>query len=228
MWPLVQIVLFIFTSIIFHICVTDPNTSSANDHVPDEGVGATYVTKYTPVISKTLMWIITLYQVLYLFLQAFLPSFIPILYPQISMMINPLPWTPTAIIGFLIMIIGGLGRIWCYKTLGRLFTFQISIRDSHKLIKTGPYAYMRHPSYTFAGILLIGFLLVHRRIFNFFPNTLFIEYIFNYTTGFILLGVGILFAIRRVKLEEEGLLKTFGNEWNQYAAKTKRFIPKLF
>jgi protein-S-isoprenylcysteine O-methyltransferase Ste14 len=43
-------------------------------------------------------------------------------------------------------------RYICYKTLGRLFTYEVSILPNHKLITSGPYAIVRHPSYVSAAI----------------------------------------------------------------------------
>jgi len=125
------------------------------------------------------------------------------------------------------MIVGGLGRIWCYKTLGRFFTYEITIRRSHKLIKTGPYAYVRHPSYTFVCFLVVGMLLVHQRFVNFFPNQKWAENMFS--PGGILIScmIPILSLSRRVPREEEELKKTFGKEWIEYASKTRRFIPGI-
>lgn len=38
-------------------------------------------------------------------------------------------------------------RVWCYKTLGKHFRFEVSIQTRHKLITSGPYSFVRHPSY---------------------------------------------------------------------------------
>ena len=45
--------------------------------------------------------------------------------------------------------------------MGRMFTFEMSIRRDHKLVTSGPYGVVRHPGYT--GILLVvsGMLLLH-------------------------------------------------------------------
>ncbi|CAO3574577.1 unnamed protein product [Mortierella alpina] len=39
-------------------------------------------------------------------------------------------------------------RKWSFVTLDRFFTYQLTIRSGHKLVQTGPYKYLRHPSYT--------------------------------------------------------------------------------
>ncbi|KAG0357886.1 hypothetical protein BG005_003001 [Podila minutissima] len=55
-------------------------------------------------------------------------------------------------------------RKWSFVTLDRFFTYQLTIRSGHKLVQSGPYTYLRHPSYT--GALMTGFgsfmLLFHR------------------------------------------------------------------
>lgn len=39
-------------------------------------------------------------------------------------------------------------RYICYTKLGPLYTFEVSIQPGHKLVTTGPYAYVRHPAYS--------------------------------------------------------------------------------
>ena len=164
---------------------------------------------------KTQMWLFTAYEIYCLFPQIWNPS------------LDILPVTSSVILGFLLAIIGGLGRIWCFRTLGKFFTFKVTIRDSHKLIQAGPYAYVRHPSYTFATILIIGMFFIHRRFFNLFENRLYIDYIFNPVIQIIIFGLGAFIGIKRIRCEEAELSKTFGNEWLRYVQKTKRFLPKL-
>ncbi|KAF9206325.1 hypothetical protein BGZ59_011736 [Podila verticillata] len=43
-------------------------------------------------------------------------------------------------------------RKWSIVTLARFFTYRLTIRTHHKLVGTGPYRYLRHPSYT--GLLI--------------------------------------------------------------------------
>jgi protein-S-isoprenylcysteine O-methyltransferase len=39
-------------------------------------------------------------------------------------------------------------RSWAYITLGKFFSMHIETQDQHQLIESGPYKYLRHPSYT--------------------------------------------------------------------------------
>ena len=53
------------------------------------------------------------------------------------------------------MIIAGLAfRAWAVNTLGKYFTATVQIVEDHKLIRTGPYGIVRHPSYAGAFIAL--------------------------------------------------------------------------
>jgi protein-S-isoprenylcysteine O-methyltransferase Ste14 len=227
MFPLLQIFLLIFTTLLFHIGITNPNISSTNDYTPNEGAGLTFTVFLGPKLGKILIWISTLYQVVYLYLQVFSPASISTFFSQTSMSINPLALTLTSILGYIFMIVGGLGRIWCYRTLGKFFTFNLTIRNSHKLIKSGPYAYVRHPSYTFASILTLGMFLVHQRMVNFFPNNRWVQVQFGPLGFLACCTIVTLLFYRRIPREEEELSKTFGKEWSEYASKTKRFIPKI-
>ena len=74
-------------------------------------------------------------------------------------------------LGAFMIILGGYIRFICFRALGRLFTFEMSIRDEHELITDGPYSIVRHPSYTGAVLTLMGIICWHSspvRIFGIF------------------------------------------------------------
>ena len=45
-------------------------------------------------------------------------------------------------------------RAWSIITLGRFFQYSIGIQSGHTVVTTGPYRFVRHPSYT--GLLIIA------------------------------------------------------------------------
>jgi protein-S-isoprenylcysteine O-methyltransferase Ste14 len=222
-----HICLLIFTTLLFHIGVRNPNRSSTNDYVANEGTLFKFIVLLMPIFGQCLLWISTTFQVIYLFLCFSSANFVSIFISQVSLSTDALPLTPISLFGFLLMIIGGFGRIWCYQTLGTFFTYEITIRSSHKLIRTGPYAYVRHPSYTFAILLTIGMFLVHQRIGHFFPHSSWLQIQLG-PIGLIGLCVMLMFFIRRrVTHEEKALDKQFGKQWTDYVSKTHGFIPHL-
>ncbi|KAI0337428.1 hypothetical protein BDW22DRAFT_1364051 [Trametopsis cervina] len=64
--------------------------------------------------------------------------------------------SPESVVGCGLAVGGALLRMWCYRTLAKAFTFELSVKDGHKLVQSGPYAYVRHPSYTGYYALMIG------------------------------------------------------------------------
>lgn len=64
--------------------------------------------------------------------------------------------SPVLILGALATLFGALIRVACFRALGPLFTFELSITPSHSLFTTGPYAWVRHPSYTGIYLTLLG------------------------------------------------------------------------
>jgi protein-S-isoprenylcysteine O-methyltransferase Ste14 len=114
-----------------------------------------------------------------------------------------------ALIGFLFFLIGTIIRVLSVRHLKSFFTFQIGIRQEHKLITTGPYKYVRHPSYSSYFFLILGISI----------------YFHNLTYCFISIIPMSIFFMFRIHGEEEMLINHFGNKYLHYSKKTKRFIP---
>lgn len=118
----------------------------------------------------------------------------------------------TLIVGALIFVAGIALRVWSIRILGRLFTFEIGIRPEHKIIDSGPYSVIRHPSYTGYLLMLVGTAVA-------------------YATFFLMLGVlvGVLvFFALRINQEERMLRQHFGQAYVDYSRRTKRLIPYLY
>lgn len=64
-------------------------------------------------------------------------------------------------IGTVLAVAGGFIRYRCYRELGDLFTFEMSIRRDHRLVSSGPYSVVRHPGYTSIMIVMIGVICIH-------------------------------------------------------------------
>jgi protein-S-isoprenylcysteine O-methyltransferase Ste14 len=116
---------------------------------------------------------------------------------------------------FLLLAFLFLGfRYYSIYTLGKYFTFVVTIKKDHKLIDYGPYRYLMHPSYT--GSL--------------FGNFFYYLY-FGYDVLFVLLLQIIsyyMLILKRIPLEEEILLKNFGNNFLEYKKNRWRIIPFLY
>ncbi|KAF8512157.1 hypothetical protein BU17DRAFT_54183 [Hysterangium stoloniferum] len=136
------------------------------------------------------------------------------------------------IAGVTLMSIGGLIRIWCYKALGTLFTYEITIRPSHKLVTWGPYAYLRHPSYT--GILFLTSGTVLSTLGTNGANTCgimakstIIRWLLRSWGVWAFYVIYALFS--RGPVEDAELKKAFGKEWSDYAQRVVyRCIPGIY
>ena len=140
--------------------------------------------------------------------------------------------TPLSAAACLLGILGGAIRVWCHRTLGTLFTWQVAVRSDHKLITRGPYALVRHPSYTGWLLLIIGnFALLASR------GSYFVESGLSGTVvgravvlaNFVYCLVGMGNLMRRVGEEDRVLRKEFGKEWEAWAGRTQyRLIPFVY
>ena len=61
------------------------------------------------------------------------------------------------IIGLILFALGLIIRWIAIIHLGRFFTVNVAIAHDHQLITTGPYRFVRHPSYTGTLLIFLGF-----------------------------------------------------------------------
>lgn len=119
---------------------------------------------------------------------------------------------PLNLIGSAFIILGLIVRWTAIITLGRFFTVKVSIQTDHRIIQSGLYKYIRHPSYT--GMLI-----------SFFGLGIGLD---NWVSICIIL-FPILFALfNRIRIEEQALQGSFGNDYVAYCAQTWRLIPWVY
>lgn len=114
---------------------------------------------------------------------------------------------------YLVLIVAFAVRMWCYHELGRFFTGKLGIRQDHKLVTSGPYAFAIHPSYGAQFVLMVCFwlLLDCHKLFI-------IAMIALYTLG--LKG--------RMQMEETMMKRHFGDEYILYCKNRYRLIPFVY
>lgn len=127
-----------------------------------------------------------------------------------------LPWPggrvwPVAA-GLAAMVAGIALRAWSIVTLGRFFQYQIRIQSGHRVITSGPYRYVRHPSYTGIACVLIGIALASGDVLSL-------------VAVLVLGGTGLWV---RIRTEERQLAEALGAEYEQFAATHKRLVPGVW
>lgn len=136
--------------------------------------------------------------------------------------------TSSTVIGCILAVIGALTRLWCYRTLGRLFTFEFSLLPQHKLITSGPYAIVRHPSYTAAILAFAGAMIVYATRGALTYECPMGYYLWTLIWG-LLLVITLVVGVDRCIREDELLHRTFGEEWERWSRRVRwRLVPWIF
>jgi protein-S-isoprenylcysteine O-methyltransferase Ste14 len=122
------------------------------------------------------------------------------------------------LIGCIALFLGAYIRLDCFRALGHLFTFDLTIHRDHKLITNRFYAYVRHPAYTGSLLLVAGITFSHFTQGSWMTECGPLRW--SGLTMIIwaawwcwVLAVGI----SRVQAEDVQMKKTFGQEWERYA-----------
>ncbi len=114
-------------------------------------------------------------------------------------------------LGAFLLLLGIMLLGTAHFHLDKSFHSLVVTTEGQKMVKSGPYQWIRHPIYTayllnyFGGGLLAGNVIL-----TFVPTILF----------------GILVALR-VDPEEGAMIELFGGEYRQYMKRTGKFLPKF-
>ncbi|KAG2341997.1 hypothetical protein BDR05DRAFT_418444 [Suillus weaverae] len=136
------------------------------------------------------------------------------------------------ILGTALAVTGGLLRWWCYRTLGRFFTFQLSVRKGHRIVTTGPYAVIRHPAYAGSIMQIIGIVILHGSPTSWLRHSGVLDIpglklvVVAWLAAITLLFISCVF---RVSQEDEVLKSAFGDEWERWAKAVRyRLVPGVY
>src|SRR6266566_1322223 len=113
---------------------------------------------------------------------------------------------------FLLFLGGLILRWYSIGYLGRYFTVDVSVSAEHKLVDSGPYRCIRHPTYTGALLAFLG-----------------LGFCFGNWLSILFLTVPIIAAfLWRIRIEESALTDALGENYRAYMARTKRLIPRIY
>ncbi|KAF9004769.1 hypothetical protein BDQ17DRAFT_1240851 [Cyathus striatus] len=109
-------------------------------------------------------------------------------------------------------------RLDCYKALGNLFTFDLTVDPQHKLVTSRLYQYVRHPAYTGSMFMIAGISLSHLTSGSWATEC--------GPLRLPMLSAGIIASwwawaisvcVSRAIAEDRQMKSLFGNEWDIYA-----------
>jgi protein-S-isoprenylcysteine O-methyltransferase Ste14 len=116
---------------------------------------------------------------------------------------------PAVFIGGLVLMLAGMAlRFYSIRVLGTSFTCEVSTRPGQQVIDSGPYRWVRHPSYTGGLLTVLGVLVCCCNVVS--PAALI---------------VAVAGYANRIRVEERALARDLGTEYSDYMRRTKRLIP---
>lgn len=117
---------------------------------------------------------------------------------------------PLFYFGIALMLLGMALRWYSIRVLGKSFTSVVATRPDQQVVETGPYRWIRHPSYTGGLLTIVGVLVALAN-----PLSL----------------LGLLPALAgyayRIRVEEGALMRDLGEPYQSYMQRSKRLIPFL-
>jgi protein-S-isoprenylcysteine O-methyltransferase Ste14 len=119
---------------------------------------------------------------------------------------------PIFILGILLMATGIALRQWAVALLGRYFTTNVRVHTDQAVIDSGPYRWVRHPSYTGLLLTLIGIGLA----------------LGNWASLLVLIVVPMLGVVNRIRVEERALIEGVGEPYRRFAATRARLVPHVW
>ncbi|MFQ5552258.1 MAG: methyltransferase family protein [Thermoplasmata archaeon] len=163
----------------------------------------------TPVPrAMGLTW--SLFQGVFLFYPVLMVLWPEVAYGTVLHFAFPLD-TAAQILGILLWVMGVSLLLWCSRLLGPIMMTD-GVVEGHELMKRGPYAVIRHPTYVGHVSVALG------------VATIFLSYLLV-----VMALLTIVFAHFQARGEEQLLASPegFGEAYRAYMEETGRFLPRL-
>ena len=113
-------------------------------------------------------------------------------------------------LGLLMIVLGLAVMIVAMVTLRRSYSSTVLIRRDHQLITHGVYRWTRNPIYL--GALMVCFGIASHA---------------ESAKGALVMVLLVPIVLNRIRLEEQLLKETFGEEYESYRRRTRRLVPFL-
>jgi protein-S-isoprenylcysteine O-methyltransferase Ste14 len=105
----------------------------------------------------------------------------------------------------------GIGiSIWARYCLGEYWSARVALKEGHQLIRTGPYAFVRHPIYTGMNLAVLGTALV-----------------LGEWRGLLALTMLLAAHSRKAMREERLLSQEFREQYTAYRQSTGFLLPRF-
>ena len=120
-------------------------------------------------------------------------------------------WLP-AVAGIAVMWAGFGLRAWAVRTLGRFFRVEVTVDTGQTVVDTGPYARVRHPSYTGLLVFYLGLGVC----------------LDSYLSVAAAVLLPLAAVVNRIAHEERTLRRELGEAYEVYSSRTRRLVPGVW
>ncbi len=117
---------------------------------------------------------------------------------------SPVPYS----VGLALVLAGLALAVWARLRLGGNWSGTVTVKEAHELVRTGPYAHVRHPIYTGLIAAVLGTALA--------SGTL------HAALGFLIIAAAL---VRKLRSEEGFMREAFPGEYERYRAEVPALIP---
>ncbi|KAJ3833904.1 hypothetical protein F5878DRAFT_382524 [Lentinula raphanica] len=225
---LARVTLVIIQALANQWALTPPNPTHQKSRYHTEEM---YILQIAPLIFKAhtiIMWMCACFETIHYFsnLSVFGASTIALPFPVPAMKTLVCPATssprisisPLFLIGIVAVVLGSYIRLNCFKALGKMFTFDLTVHPEHRLVTTSFYGYVRHPAYTGSMLLVAGLTLSHLTAGSWLTecgplNSRGSALVVWAAWWVWTLAVGV----SRAEAEDKQMQKMFPVEWDKYA-----------
>jgi protein-S-isoprenylcysteine O-methyltransferase Ste14 len=124
----------------------------------------------------------------------------------------PGPRSLPAVAGIAVMWAGFALRAWAVRTLGRFFRVEVTVDSDQPVVDTGPYACVRHPSYTGLLVFYLGLGIS----------------LDSYLSVLAAVLLPLAAVVNRIAHEERALRRDLGEAYERYSTGTWRLLPGVW
>jgi protein-S-isoprenylcysteine O-methyltransferase Ste14 len=120
-----------------------------------------------------------------------------------------LPPGPARFASALVLVAAGLAfTVWARVQLGTNWSGSVTLKEGHELVRSGPYAIVRHPIYTGLLVALLGTAVACGELRA-------------------LIGLAVVAAafVRKLRIEERFMRESFPEQYARYSAEVPALIP---
>ena len=107
------------------------------------------------------------------------------------------------------LLFAGLGfALWARVHIGEYWSGTVALKQEHRLIRTGPYALVRHPIYVGTFLGFFGTTVANGEV-----------------RGAVALAILVLLHLLKSRREERWLLQEFGEQYVRYCKEVNALMP---